>query len=245
MSRIRQLSPLLLLTISGALSALAADPAVPPPVTAARFGVLLERPPFRRALGLPDSLVLSGVAAIPGGHMVTVWNRATKESFMVTATPNAQGWRLASLTENASLRNVAAVIASGDQSITVRFDPERLTPPKLDNMSRPAGRSESQVVVEALLRGLDPLSAKVFEGLKAEEQESFRKAFAGYLDTYPGASNDQRTEFVRRSLAEISAPVPPPAPASSPAGAASAPAAAPVPPTPPQPQTPSPAPAGN
>lgn len=247
--RIRTISgniALQLLAISGgAIHAAAADTAVPPPVTAARFNVLLERPPFRRVLGLPDSLVLSGVAAIPGGHMVTVWNRATKESFMVTATPNAQGWRLASLSQNASLRNVSAVIASGDQSITVRFDPERLTPPKLDNMSKPAGRSESQVVVEALLRGLDPLSAKVFESLKAEEQESFRKAFAGYLDTYPEASDTQRTEFVRRSLAEISAPIPAPTPAPSTpaAGLTASPSPAPSSPSPAAPPAPASAPA--
>ena len=202
---------LLLLTI---LRVAAEVTPVPAPVTAGQFTELLERPPFRRVLGLSDSLVLSGVASLPQGKMVTIWNRATRESFLVTAKPNAQGWKLESLTGSADLKSIAAVISSGGQSITLRFDPERLTPPKLDNTSKPAARSESQVVVEALLRALDPVAAKSFEGLPPASQETFRKSFAGFLDTYPAASDPQRVDFVRRSLAEVSnppdpAPVPP------------------------------------
>ncbi|MDB6136467.1 MAG: hypothetical protein JWM59_4710 [Verrucomicrobiales bacterium] len=213
------LTPVLAMAFLG--SAAAADEAVPAPVTAARYAALLERQPFRRSMGLPDSLVLSGVASMRGGSVVTVWNRATRESFLVSSTPNTQGWRLIAVTGGGGLKNTEAVIASGSQSITVRFDPERLTPPKLDNMSRPAGRSESQVVVEALLRGLDPLSAKKFEELPAEDQEKFRKSFAGFLDTYPTAPDSDRIEFVRRTLVETA---PPPAPAS-----AAPPAQTPVP----------------
>lgn len=243
---------LLLLSLCPLRPLPAAEDAVPMPVTAARFQVLLERPPFRRVMGLSDSLVLSGVASVPGGRMVTVWNRATKESFLVTSAPNAQGWHLVSLTESSDLKNVAAVIASGDQSLTLRFDPERLTPPKLDNMSRPAGRSESQVVVEALLRGLDPAAAKTFETLPAEGQEKFRKSFAGFLDTYPAATDGQRVEFVRRTLAEIPAPPAPAAPSPSPSAAVPAaqavqPGAPPTasPPVQPPPANPSLNPTGN
>lgn len=217
------LTPVLALAMAFLCPAPAADEAVPAPVTAARYTALLERQPFRRSMGLPDSLVLSGVASMRGGSVVTVWNRATRESFLVSSAPNAQGWRLIGVTGGGVLKNTEAVIASGSQSITVRFDPERLTPPKLDNMSRPAGRSESQVVVEALLRGLDPLSAKKFEELPAENQEKFRKSFAGFLDTYPTAPDSDRIEFVRRTLGETA---PPPVPAAPPA---QTPAPAPVP----------------
>ena len=205
----------------------AGDEAVPAPVSPDQFSVLFERPPFRRVLGLPDSLVLSGVAALPAGDMVTVWNRATKESFMVTATPNAQGWKLLELKGSADLKSVAAVIASGDQTITLRFDPERLTPPKLDNTSRPAGRTESEIVVEALLRALDPGAAKTFESLPPASQEDFRKSFAGFLGTYPAATDPQRLNFVRRTLAGAAAPspgAPPPAPGPAPAAPVNPPA---------------------
>jgi len=201
----------------------AEDQAVPAPVSPAQFSVLFERPPFRRVLGLPDSLVLSGVAALPTGDMVTVWNRATGESFAVTATPNAQGWKLVELKRSPDLKSVAAVIASGDQSLLLRFDPERLTPPKLDNTSRPAARTEAEIVVEALLRALDPMAAKSFESLPPASQEEFRKSFAGFLGTYPAATDPQRIDFVRRTLAGAG-PADPISPGPAPAGPINPPA---------------------
>jgi hypothetical protein len=179
------------------------EPAVPPPVSAANYQTLLERPPFRQVLGLSPSLVLSGVASLPGGKVVTVWDRATGRSFVVTTTPNPQGWKLIELTESTDLRSVAATIAAGEEKITLRFDPERLTPPKLDNTSKPAPRSEGAVVVEALLRSLHPGSAKDFEALPAAEQETFRKSFTEFLAAYPTASDAKRLAFVQRTLEEV------------------------------------------
>ncbi len=178
------------------------QPAIPQPVNAANYPDLLERPPFRRVLTLSESLVLSGVANLPGGKVVTVWDRTSARSFVVTATPNPQGWKLIELSESTDLRNVAATIAAGDQKITLRFDPERLTPPKLDNTSKPAPRSEGAVVVEALLRSLQPAAAKDFEGLPPDAQESFRKAFSNFLAAYPTASDAKRLAFVQRALEE-------------------------------------------
>lgn len=222
-----------LLLFLAAAALRAQDPAVPAPVTVADFTALLERPPFRNSLGLSESLSLSGVASLPEGKMVTVWNRATRESFIVTATPNPQGWRLTGLTESMDLRSVSAEIALGGQTVTLRFDPDRLTPPKLDNTSRPAGRTESQIVVEALLRALDSEAARTFEGLPADAQEVFRKSFAGFLDTYPAAGDPQRLDFIRRSLTELTVPADP-APVSPP----SAPTSPPPDPAQPNPSAP-------
>lgn len=184
-----------------AAAAHAQDNAVPAPVTPAQYADLIERPPFRRHLSLSESLVLSGVARLSGRTMVTVWNRASGESFMVTGTPNPQGWRLVSLAEGADLKNVSATIASGSQEITLRFDPDRLIPPKLDNTSRPGRLDDRSLAIEALLRTLEPEGAKAFEALDARSQEKFRKAFGNYLAAYPTASSTQRTAFIRRELA--------------------------------------------
>ena len=210
------------------LTAAAAPPAIPPPVTAENYPDLLQRPPFRRVVTLSESLVLSGVASLPAGKVVTVWDRATARSFVVSAKPNPQGWKLIALSENTDLRSVAATIEAGDQKIVLRFDPERLTPPKLDNTSKPAPRTEAAIVVEALLRSLQPAAAKQFEGLPADAQESFRKSFSNYLSAYPTASDAQRLAFVQRALDEArpekedketpaTTPAPPPPSAVAPA----------------------------
>ena len=177
--------------------------AIPTPVNAESYPNLLERPPFRRVLTLSQSLVLSGVATLPAGKVVTVWDRSSGRSFIVTERINPQGWRLMELTESTDLRSVSATIAAGDQKLTLRFDPERLTPPKLDNTSKPAPRNESAVVVEALLRSLQPAAAREFESLPADAQESFRKAFSSFLASYPAASDARRLDFVQRALEEI------------------------------------------
>jgi hypothetical protein len=186
----------------GSVALCANQPAIPAPVTAENYPDLLQRPPFRRVLTLSESLVLSGVATLPSGKVVTVWDRASARSFLVTASPNPQGWKLIELSENTDLRSVAATIAAGDQKLTLRFDPERLTPPKLDNTSKPAPRSEGAVVVEALLRSLQPAAARDFEALPPEAQEAFRKSFSNYLAAFPTASDAKRLAFVQRALDE-------------------------------------------
>lgn len=186
--------------------AAAEDGAIPPPVTAADFSQLLEHPPFRRSLSLSESMVLSGVAVLPDGPMVTLWNRSTRESFVVGNNPNAQGWKLLELSQSTDLRSVTAIISAAGQELTVRFDPERLTPPKLDNTSRPGSRPEGQIVVEALLRSLDPEAAKNFEALPPAGQEIFRKSFAEFLEAYPASGDGDRRTFVQRSLAGATAP---------------------------------------
>lgn len=186
--------------------ATAEEGAIPAPVTAADFSQLLEHPPFRRSLSLSESMVLSGVAVLPDGPMVTLWNRSTRESFVVGNNPNAQGWKLLELSQSTDLRSVTAVISAAGQELTIRFDPERLTPPKLDNTSRPGSRPEGQIVVEALLRSLDPEAAKSFEALPPSGQETFRKSFAEFLETYPASADGDRRTFVQRSLAEALVP---------------------------------------
>ncbi len=186
--------------------ATAEEGAIPAPVTAADFSQLLEHPPFRRSLSLSESMVLSGVAVLPDGPMVTLWNRSTGESFVVGNNPNAQGWKLLELSQSSDLRSVTAVISAAGQELTIRFDPERLTPPKLDNTSRPGSRPEGQIVVEALLRSLDPEAAKSFEALPPAGQEIFRKSFAEFLETYPASADGDRRTFVQKSLAEALEP---------------------------------------
>jgi hypothetical protein len=62
------------------------------------------------------------------------------------------------------------------------------------------------VVVEALLRSLQPAAAKDFEGLPADAQESFRKSFSDFLATYPTASDANRLAFVQRALEDARTP---------------------------------------
>jgi hypothetical protein len=180
---------------------------IPGPVTTADFSHLFQDPPFRRLLSLSEALVLSGVAELPGGALVTVYNRVTNETFVVGEQPNPQGWRLLALESSPDISKVLVRIEAGGQEIVLRFSPERLEPParRRGSATLPGRRDEALVVVEAFLRTLDPEAAGFFELLAPRSQEDFRESFATYLKTYPEASDADKVGYARRQLQQLTA----------------------------------------
>ena len=112
------------------------EAAIPVAVSVADYAYLLERPPFRRVLNLSQALSLSGVASLPGGKVVTVWNRSTGQSFVVSSTPNPQGWKLVELTESTDLRSVSATIAAGQETFRKNFSEFLATYPTAADSTR-------------------------------------------------------------------------------------------------------------
>src|SRR3954468_11535189 len=92
---------LMLLLVAGVPGVRRADtaaggaPDLPQPVSPDELTALVTSSPFTRSLNLSDSLVLTGIAYIEGKPVATILNKATKENFVVSQEPNAQGWRLA------------------------------------------------------------------------------------------------------------------------------------------------------
>lgn len=178
------------------------DADLPSPVTPDRFQHLLDKPPFRRVLSLSESLVLSGVAKLPNGHMVTVLNKDTRETFTVSKRPNAQGWRLISVTAGENLRNVEAKISTGAQELALRFDPNQLQPEIIRKQRRrlkPGAKAQGTAAQEEMKK-LPGDVLKGFDTLPPEGQESFRKAFLAYTRAYPEASVRERADFSRRRM---------------------------------------------
>lgn len=181
---------------------------IPAPIALEQFDTLLQNPPFRRRLSLSESLILSGVASLPGGDVVTVLNRATDETFVVSGIPNAQGWKLIELVNSSDLAKVSARVSAGAQVVTLRFDPKRLVPEVIKSKAKPGAKSVDNTVVEALLRNIDTGSAGKFEELDAGRQEQFRTALSQFLNTYPEATDSQKVEFVRTTLSSLEKPDP-------------------------------------
>ena len=128
--------------ICAAVSTAAADEnnktaGIPPAVTLDQFKDLFEKSPFRRHLSLSESLILSGVANLPTGDVVTVLNRASSETFVVSKSPNAQGWKLLELSNHNDLTKVSAKITAGGHVVTLRFDPQRLAPEVIKTSAKP------------------------------------------------------------------------------------------------------------
>src|SRR5262249_54409086 len=98
---------------------------------------LIENPPFTRALNLSDSLVLTGIAYIEGKPVATVLNKSTKESYVVSDEPNAQGWKLAGGSASNTLTRTQAKLGVGNEIVTVRYSDE-----PVDTKGGPGKRTE-------------------------------------------------------------------------------------------------------
>ncbi len=173
------------------------------PVTLDHFREILSNSPFRRLMSFSDDLSLTGVAKLPGGTVVTVYDRRARETYTVAAKENAQGWRLVDVSGGRELDDVQATIHVGRQEVTLRFDERRLSPEAIRRSRprrvKPATRPE-EPSVEQWLAELDPNLLKNYDQLDEKYQDRFRYAFEDYLETYPTASSELRMITARENL---------------------------------------------
>ncbi len=176
------------------------------PLTLDHFQDLLSNSPFRRLMSFSEDLVLTGVARLPAGTVVTVYDRRAQETYSVSARENAQGWRLVDVFGGRELDDVEAKILVGKQEVTLRFDQRRLTPESIRRMQprtvKPA-KSPEKPSVEQWLARLDPELLRNYDSLDETFRDRFRYAFEDYLDEYPNASTELRTLTARENLETI------------------------------------------
>lgn len=102
----------------------------PAPVTAEDVKAVVDNSPFTRSLNLSDSLILTGLASIEQELVATLLDKNTKETYVVTGQPNAQGWKMMGVQGSSSeLDKVTAKISvQGGEVVAVRFDEKQLKP---------------------------------------------------------------------------------------------------------------------
>jgi len=104
------------------------DPDLPQPVDMSHAQTMVDNSPFTRVLSLSDSLILTGIAYIQGKPVATILNKSTKESYVVSDEPNAQGWKLADTSASRTLTHTQAKLVVGTEIVTVRYSDEQTTP---------------------------------------------------------------------------------------------------------------------
>lgn len=118
------------------------DPDLPKPVDLTQAQTMVDNSPFTRVLSLSDSLILTGIAYIQGKPVATILNKATKESYVVSDEPNAQGWKLADTSASRTLNRTQAKLVVGTEIVTVRYSDEQMTPETSTDRRRRAEGSE-------------------------------------------------------------------------------------------------------
>ena len=109
----------------------AEDPDLPKPFDPTQLASLIANPPFTRSVNPSDSLVLSGLAFIDGKPVATLFDSATKTSFIVSDQPNAKGWTLSEALATQDIRTAQAKISIGGEIVSIRYNKEALLPDKL------------------------------------------------------------------------------------------------------------------
>ncbi len=117
------------------------QPGMPLTITESDFKSLQSNSPFTRSLNLSDSLILTGIAKIGEETIATLVDKKTKESYVVSANANAQGWRMIEVAgDQSDLEKMTAKISvAGGEVISVRFDENQLKPGE----GKPAAGSSS------------------------------------------------------------------------------------------------------
>jgi len=188
-----------------------ADPDLPQPVDATAAESLLLNSPFTRALDLSNSLALTGIAFVEGKPVATIMNRATKESYVVSEVPNAQGWKLAETSATKDLKHTEVKIMTGAEIVTVRYGDDQLTPearkgarPGQSNRSPgpPGSGGEPRFRSSSYLSDAD---RDKYRALSDGARDKFRELMRHQVESKPNAPMEEHSAFAQKEFQKIEA----------------------------------------
>lgn len=193
--------------LAGAISGSAQGPAAwtPNPVTPDDVKAIVENSPFTRPLNLSDSLILTGIASISDQKVVTLLDKNTKETYVVTDEPNAQGWKMMGVQgESGDLEKVTAKISvPGGEVVAVRFDEKQLKPgegkPAAGQTPGPGEHGPGDRGPDGR-HGPPPEVREKFAKLSEEQRHKLFERFREYGQKHPELSRDEMRQRMGEML---------------------------------------------
>tara|TARA_R110000850_G_scaffold20717_3_gene61495 strand:+ start:1666 stop:2325 length:660 start_codon:yes stop_codon:yes gene_type:complete len=116
---------------------------LPEPVGSEDFEALSELSPFTRPLNLSETLALTGFARIGEQSLITLRDHESKQSHLVSADSNDQGWKLVDVSGEDGPRPeamLAEISVPGGEVVEIRFDENQIDP---EHMRERAGGKNS------------------------------------------------------------------------------------------------------
>lgn len=181
----------------------------PTVLSADKFKEVLEKSPFTRTLNLSDTLSLTGVAHIDGKPVLTLLNRSTNESHLVSEEPNAKGWRLLEIDPSSELGKVEAKVSAGDgEVVSVRFGEGQLNPVEDRKSKKPGdppqpGAQRPPAPPQGQPQGPNPAIMEKYKTLSPEQQQRFREVMREQFTKNKNMTPQQRTQLVERALSNM------------------------------------------
>jgi hypothetical protein len=190
------------------------DNDLPQPINEQDTAELLMHSPFTRNLNLEDSLQLTGVAYVNGKPVATVYNRETKQSFVVSDEPNPHGWTLKDVSPSSNLRGTHVTMMIGPEEISLGYGDEQLTPGSAKkgiptvNVARtdlPSGSSSmarnEHVSPSGKIRTSSYLGEKgreMYAALSDKARDKFKETVRSRFEQKPDMTEEQRSAYAQK-----------------------------------------------
>lgn len=188
------------------------DPDLPQPLDMSFSRELVENSPFTRAVNLAESLQLTGMAFIDGKPVVTVRDRDTKKSYVITGEPNMLGWKLVAATPRSDMRRAEAQIIVGTEVVNLRYadvdytvakaggsSNGRYMPSKIPTREEFTGHDEKGEYVRGMVYLNDDDRAKMRD-VPRESRDKFLQVVHDERDKLFKASHEERAAFVKKAF---------------------------------------------
>jgi hypothetical protein len=186
------------------------DPDLPQPFDANVVAPVVQSSPFTRMVNMSDNLVLTGIANIQGKPVATIYNKETKESYVVSEEPNIQGWKLNEAMQTPDITRSQAKITIGGEVVSVRYDSTAMS---AENMKKDkkggggGGRSESGDGdrLRRSNRGPSEEDRKRYESLSDSGKEKLRNLMREKFsdEKFRNAPEDERRNLIKREFERI------------------------------------------
>jgi hypothetical protein len=199
---------LLAILPAAAIVAAEADPDLPQPFDPAVVAPVIQSSPFTRMVNMSDDLVLTGIAYIDGKPVATIFNKETKQSYVVSEEPNFQGWTLNEALPTPDITRSQAKITIGGEVVSVRYDASAMT---RDNMrgdkKSSSGSSErsDDGRYSRSSRGPSEEDRKRYEAMSDSAKEKVRNLMREKFsdEKFRNAPEDVRRNIIRSEIEKI------------------------------------------
>ena len=190
--------------------AVESDPDLPQPFDPESLASISTSSPFTRMVNMSDNLVLTGIAYINGKPVATIFNKETKESFIVSNEPNFQGWVLNEAMPAPDITRSRAVVTIGGEQVKVSYaaitaaDMKGGKKEKSDKGSsdRPSAGGEG---FRREGRGPSEEDRKKYESLSDKAKEKFRDMMRTKFsdEKFRNAPEEERRNIIRKEFERI------------------------------------------
>ncbi|MBB5039014.1 hypothetical protein [Prosthecobacter dejongeii] len=202
------LSVLLVLSLQAEDRPSAVDLDLPQPLDASFAETLWADSPFTRSVNLQETLQLKGMAYISGRPVATIYNAATKQSYLVTDEPNEFGWKLTSSTAGVDLNNSQVELKVGSESLVMHYQGQqapqtdgRSDLPKSQFADKEKGKKSTQKIATSSLLGEQ--GRELFTSLSPEARGKFKDQLKAQFDKKPDMTPEQSSAYAQKIFARI------------------------------------------